>query len=304
MSSATIVASFIAGVPSGLSTALLKDMVAYAEGQGAKNIRIDWLAEGEAADLFCEGLAAEKLRALLVEKLQGQKVDVIVQPVEGRRKKLLLADMESTIIQQEMLDEMADAIGQREKVAAITARAMNGEIDFAGALRERVALLQGQPASLMIKVMERITPMPGAEALIATMKKHGAICWLVSGGFTCFVQPVAAKLGFHEAYANTLAVENNLISGSVIEPVLDKDTKKALLEHACKQHGVALSETITVGDGANDIPMLDACNAGGGLGIAYHAKPHVRAAVAHQVNCADLRALLYAQGYRSQDIVS
>lgn len=289
----------------GESASILSPILAaYIEQSGGQNVHHVWLVEGEVVDLFCEGLTADQLRARLTDRLQGQPVDVIVQPVEGRRKKLLLADMESTIIQQEMLDELADAIGQREKVAMITARAMNGEIDFAGALRERVALLKGQPASLLDKVMGRITPMPGAEALLATLKQHGVVCWLVSGGFTCFVQPVAAKLGFHEAYANTLVIENGVITGTVVEPILDKDTKKALLDHACKQHGFSLSETLTVGDGANDIPMLNGSNAGGGLGIAYRAKPHVRAAVAHQIDHADLRALLYAQGYAQTDMAA
>jgi phosphoserine phosphatase len=174
---------------------------------------------------------------------------------------------------------------------------MNGELDFAAALRERVGLLRGLPVCVLEDVARRITMMPGAADLLVTMKKNGASAWLVSGGFTCFAEPVAKRLGFDRVIANELIVRDGMITGEVGEHIVDKDTKKRMLEKACAELGLSLRETATVGDGANDIPMLSACIEGGGLGVAYHAKPNVRAVIRHRVSHADLRALLYAQGY-------
>lgn len=290
--------------PGGLPPTALKDTAIHLRKSGGKSIRTGWLAEGEAADIFCAGIAIEDLRAHLAAYLKDRPIDAIVQPIAARRKKLLIADMESTIIQQEMLDELADLIGKREEVASITRRAMNGEIDFAGALRERVAMLKGQPTAILDRAAERITFMSGAEELVATLKSQGVACWLVSGGFTCFAEPVAAKLGFARIYANTLILRDGVIAGEVEEPILDKTAKQTILERGCAEFGLALSQTISVGDGANDLPMLTACNEGGGLGFAYHAKPHVREGTPNQVNHADLKALLYAQGYGRDKISS
>jgi phosphoserine phosphatase len=229
--------------------------------------------------------------------LADHRADCIVQPAAGRQKKLLIADMESTIIEQEMLDELAETIGLRDKVAAITARAMNGELDFGAALKERVGLLRGLPATVLDDVAQRITLMPGADALLAVMKGKGATAWLVSGGFTCFAKPVAERLGFDRVFANELVIRNGTITGEVAQPILDKNSKKHLLEKASKELGLSLAQSIAVGDGANDIPMLSACSEGGGLGFAFHAKPNVRAVIAHQINHSDLRTILYAQGY-------
>jgi phosphoserine phosphatase len=284
----------VATLVSGVSMRLTPEIVNLCAAK-LDTGRMAWLSEGIAADIFCDS-APDELRAALCETIGEQPIDVLVQPGATRRKKLLLADMESTIIEQEMLDELAGIIGQRDKVAAITRRAMNGELDFAAALRERVALLKGQPSSILDDVAKRITFMPGAEYLIAAMKAAGASCRLVSGGFTCFAQPIAARLGFDKVFANELVVRGGVITGEVVEPVLDKNAKKALLEQSCAELGFPLGASLAVGDGANDIPMLEACNAGGGLGVAYHAKPKVREAVANQLNHADLKALAWAQG--------
>lgn len=289
---------FVATLVAGQGEPLSADFLQKISGQtGAARHAV--LDEGRAADLFyADNPSADTLR----QSFDGRVLDLFVQPVAGRRKKLLIADMESTIIEQEMLDELADMIGLRDKVAEITRRAMNGELDFAAALRERVALLKGKPAALLAESAQRITWMPGAQALIATMKAHGGQCWLVSGGFTCFVQPVAHQLGFDRSYANELVVQDGMITGDVADPILDKNAKETYLKKACAEGGLLLGSSVAVGDGANDVPMLAACHAGGGLGVAYHAKPNVRAVIPHQVNVGDLTALLYAQGYTREEI--
>jgi phosphoserine phosphatase len=261
--------------------------------------RVEWLEKNKIVDLFFTGTAAKEIQKHLCEKFRDQPVDIIVQPAANRRKKLLVADLESTIIQQEMLDELAAKIGIGEKVASITRRAMNGELDFAAALRERVHLLKGQPVSLLEEAARGITLMPGAEALLKTMKANGARAYLVTGGFTFFAKPIAERLGFDRVFANELILDGNVIAGTVAEPILDKNSKRDLLLRVCADSNRTLADSLAIGDGANDIPMLTACNAGGGLGVAYHAKPVVRAAVSHLLNHADLGALLAVQGYHS-----
>lgn len=290
------VTTLVAGFAPALSQTIVNNAATSIEQAGGTSIRTAWLEQGRAADIFCTGLTAENIRTQLNAALQSQPLDFIVQPAATRRKKLLLADMESTVIEQEMIDELASVIGRHDEVAAITRRAMNGEIDFAGALRERVAMLRGQPASILDRVAKRITFMHGASALVAAMKAQSGTCWLVSGGFTYFAELVAVRLGFDKFYANTLVVRDDMITGEVVNPILDKNTKKALLEKACAELKLSLHETLTVGDGANDIPMLAACNEGGGLGIAFHAKPNVRQATPNQVNHVGLEALIYVQG--------
>ena len=222
--------------------------------------------------------------------------DLITQPAPTRRKKLLIADMESTIIEQEMLDELAAKIGIGEKVADITRRAMNGELDFEAALRERVGLLKGQPESLLHEVAAYMTLSGGARDLVAAMKRAGGKTWLVSGGFIFFIKKIAEQVGFDRFFGNELIVENGVITGEVASPILGKEAKKTLLEQACAEYGYTLAETLAIGDGANDVPLLQACNAGGGLGVAYRAKPNVKAIIPHQINVGDLSALIYAQG--------
>jgi len=248
----------------------------------------DWLAPGIACDLPFDGAAAPPALP---------DVDAIVLASQGRRKKLLVADMESTMIHNEMLDELADFLGLREKIAGITARAMNGEIDFAGALEERVGLLKGLPVSKLDEAATRIRYMPGGATLVATMKKHGAYCALVSGGFTYFTAMVRKKLGFDFDAANVLEHDGTSLAGTVGRPILGKEAKLTTLQRLAGEHDITIADAVTVGDGANDLPMLKAA----GLGVAFHAKPAVAAEVPAGINHGDLSALLYLQGYRLSD---
>ena len=233
--------------------------------------------------------------------LDGAGIDVVVQPAARRRKKLLVADMDSTMIGQECIDELADFAGLKSQVAAITERAMRGDIAFEPALRERVALLKGLPATVIDDVIgRRIKPNPGAAILVATMRKHGAHTCLVSGGFSLFTQEVAAMIGFDENHANTLLIENGLLTGEVDEPVLGREAKLDTLLELARYLNVPLEESLAVGDGANDLSMIERA----GLGVAYHAKPALAAAAHARIDHGDLTALLYAQGYRKTDFVS
>ena len=226
--------------------------------------------------------------------LQGLSVDLIVQPAAGRRKRVLLADMDSTMIQQECIDELADVAGFGPRVAAITARAMNGELEFEDALRERVALLRGLPVAVIDKVIAtRITLMPGGPALLATMKANGAHAALVSGGFTDFTARIAATLGFDEHRANTLLAQDGLLTGQVADPILGRQAKVQALHDITTRLGLTAADVLAVGDGANDLGMLGVA----GTGVALHAKPSVAAQCSVRVNHGDLTALLYLQGY-------
>jgi phosphoserine phosphatase len=261
---------------------------------GADLDAVDWLGEGEAADIPFQSLAAEQALAAARGALGEAPLDMIAQPRAGRGKALLLADMDSTIVTTETLDEIAALAGLKEKIAAITARAMNGELDFQAALRERVAMLKGLDAGALERVWAETELMPGAATLIATMRARGARTALVSGGFTFFTSRVAERVGFHEHHANTLLIEGGQLTGAVGEPILDKDTKLATLKRLAAQLGLGLDATASVGDGANDLPMLQAA----GLGVAFRAKPSVAAVARHRVTHGDLTALLYAQGIR------
>ncbi|RYI13989.1 MAG: phosphoserine phosphatase SerB, partial [Acetobacteraceae bacterium] len=222
------------------------------------------------------------------------RVDMVVQKAEGRKKRLLIADMDSTMIRQECIDELADEAGVGARVADITARAMNGELDFEGALRERVGLLKDLPEAVIGQVLrDRITLMPGGKALLATMKANGAYAALVSGGFTAFTSAVAGTLGFDETRANTLQVEGGKLAGTVAEPIVGKEAKLQALNEISARLGITPAEAVAVGDGANDLPMLLAA----GTGVALHAKPTVQAQCEVRVNHGDLTALLYLQGY-------
>ena len=251
-----------------------------------------WLDPGVAAEFDLERVPENRWEVWA--GLQELRVDMVVQKAEGRKKRLLIADMDSTMIQQECIDELADEAGVGAHVAAITARAMNGELDFDAALRERVGLLKGLPEGAIARVLrDRITLMPGGAVLLATMKAHRAYAALVSGGFTAFTEVVAAKLGFDENRAIRLHIADGKLAGTVAEPILGKEAKLTALNEICIQLGITPDEAIAVGDGANDLPMLLAA----GTGVALHAKPRVQAECEVRVNHGDLTALLYLQGF-------
>ncbi|KAF0676498.1 phosphoserine phosphatase SerB [Profundibacterium mesophilum] len=255
-----------------------------------------WLAPGEAAEFlvtYSPGTFWE-----VWSQLQERGIDIAVQPAEGRRRKLLLADMDSTMIAQECIDELAAMAGIGAHVAQITARAMNGELDFEAALRERVALLEGLEETVIEEVLAtRITLAPGGPELVATMRANGAHAALVSGGFTAFTADVAARLGFDEHRANVLLARDGKLSGQVAEPILGREAKITALEEICARLGIAEAEAMAVGDGANDLGMLGRA----GAGVALHAKPAVAAQTDLRINFGDLTALLYLQGYRREE---
>jgi phosphoserine phosphatase len=263
-------------------------------------VRTRCLAPGEAYEIEFAGFDTRAPQRELRSLADAHDLDLAVLRAERRRKRLLVADMESTIIQQECLDELADYVGMRVRVAAITERAMRGELDFATALRERVALLKGLDADVLEEVYrQRVEPMPGAQTLVATMKAHGATCALVSGGFTFFTQRIATRLKFDVHYANRLDISAGRIAGTVGEPILGRDAKLAALRRLARAHRLRRDETLAVGDGANDIAMIKAA----GLGVAFRARPTVVAQAAVAIVRGDLSALLYLQGYTRSDFV-
>jgi phosphoserine phosphatase len=259
-----------------------------------------WLSKGMACDITFESDGGHRPESALRAHLASAHIDLAVQPAEGRRKKLLVADMDSTIIQQECIDELAAELGIKDKISAITARAMRGEIAFEPALRERVGLLKGLPLAALEKVYrERITETPGGRALTATMKNHGAACALVSGGFTFFTERVAHAVGFNTNQANKLIFVDGKLTGGVAEPILGREAKIEALIKLRDELGLAREETLAVGDGANDLGMIEEA----GLGVALHAKPVVAEAADARIDYGDLTALLYLQGYRDDEIV-
>lgn len=296
----THVATLIAGGPGLLDDAL----VARAQAALPRAAAPAWLSKGEAADIpfspeseIDQRALAARLRAAL-----AAPVDAVVQPAAHRKKKLFLADMDSTMIGQECIDELADTVGLKAHVAAITERAMRGEIAFEPALRERVALLEGLPVSVIDEVLrDRIRLTPGARALVNTMRKNGAHTALVSGGFTLFTDRVAAMIGFDENRANRLTVvDGHKLEGRVAEPIFGRDGKRAALIELRAELGLSKEETMAAGDGANDLDMILEA----GLGVAYHAKPKVAEAAAARIDHADLTALLYVQGYARDEFVA
>ncbi|MFY9836175.1 MAG: phosphoserine phosphatase SerB [Xanthobacteraceae bacterium] len=270
----------------------------------------DRLAPGVATDVeFCSDAENSAGADIWLEKLAGEAraligdlpVDIVLQGQSARRKKLLVADMDSTMIGQECIDELADYAGFKDRVAAITKRAMEGELPFAPALRERVALLKGLPFSTIDAVIdERIRLTPGAPALVKTMRANGAYTCVVSGGFTAFMARIAAAIGFDEYHANTLLMDAaGRLTGEVAEPIVGREAKRDTLIALRERFRLKRDDTLAVGDGANDIPMIEAA----GLGIAFHAKAALRAAARARIDHGDLTALLYAQGYRREEFV-
>jgi phosphoserine phosphatase len=253
-----------------------------------------WLAAGDAAEFL-------QFPVDIKERLSGLPIDVNFRLIKNRRKRLLIADMDSTMIHQECIDELGVMAGVGDHIKNITARAMRGELDFEGALRERVALLKGLNESVIAELIRtRISFMEGGKTLLATMKTHGAYAALVSGGFTAFTSHVAENLGFDENRANTLLIENGKLTGEVAMPILGKEAKVESLHRICKERGISLDDSIAVGDGANDIPMLLEA----GMGVALHAKPKVQEQAPFVINHGDLTALLYLQGYAKSEFTS
>jgi phosphoserine phosphatase len=259
-----------------------------------------WLEPGIAADIpfAASGPDVRDLAGIARAALEGATVDLNLVPAEGRRKSLLIADMDSTMIEQECLDELAGLVGLKDHVAAITERTMRGELAFEASLRERVALLKGLAVSSVdTLIRDRITLMPGARTLIATMRAHGARTALISGGFTLFTGPVADKIGFDEHRGNRLHLDGETFSGTVEEPILGRNAKRAALIELREKLGLSPDQTLAVGDGANDLAMLEEA----GLGVAFRAKPAVAAAAGARIEHGDLTALLYLQGYRNDE---
>ncbi|WP_027257146.1 phosphoserine phosphatase SerB [Leisingera aquimarina] len=275
----------------GLEPALIESLRnAWGGGEAV------WLAPGAAAEFPLAQMPDNRWEVW--EDLQKLGVDLVIQPNAGRKKKMLLADMDSTMIQQECIDELAEEAGVGARVKDITARAMNGELDFEGALTERVGLLKGLPETVIAKVLaERITLMPGGRHLLATMKAEGAYAALVSGGFTAFTAQVAAELGFDENRANTLLINDGKLTGEAGRPILGREAKVEALEQITARQGIGEADVIAVGDGANDLGMLKRA----GAGVALHAKPSVAAECDIRINHGDLTALLYIQGYGQDD---
>jgi len=254
------------------------------------------LSPGEAVDI---PLAASPEMAAIRAAIDGAAIDAIVTTTAHRRKQLLVADMDSTIVTGETLDELADFAGLKDRIAAITARAMNGELDFKAALRERVAMLRGLPVDALQRTWQRVQLTPGARELVMTMHAGGAYTALVSGGFSFFTARVAAACGFDLHRSNILLDDGVALLGRVAEPILDRDSKLIALTGLASERGLELEATLAVGDGANDLDMLHAA----GLGVAFHARPVVAATAKARVDHANLRALLFAQGYRADEIV-
>jgi phosphoserine phosphatase len=289
---------FVATLIANPREPVLSKEIAHSAMQALGATNLYWLADGIACDIPLG--ASEGADSKLASLLSGVGIDFAIQLQNNRRKKLLIADMDSTMIGQECIDELAGAVGLKDEVAAITARAMNGEIAFEPALRERVALLKGLSAHVVEDVIrEKITLTPGACALVRTMRKNGAYTALVSGGFTAFTAPLAATIGFDENRANVLLSQDGAFTGKVAEPILGKQAKLDALHDICARLGITLDDAIAVGDGANDLLMLKAA----GAGVALHAKPSVAAKAKIRLNYSDLTALLYLQGYRQADFV-
>ncbi len=258
---------------------------------------ISWLDTKKALEIGVSGGAQSSVVKHLRDELAKDKIDFFITPNTNRQKKLLLADMDSTIASTETLDELAEFAGIKDQISAITERAMEGELDFHTALRERIGLLKGLETSALEDTLEDTDLNPGAEAFAQTMRAHNATCVLVSGGFTFFTENIGAQCGFHHHHGNVLEIAHEALTGNVIEPILDKHAKVEFLDHYIAENGLTYDDCLTIGDGANDLPMLKKA----GLGIGYHPKDTVKSEMHNCILHGDLTAALYAQGYTSED---
>jgi phosphoserine phosphatase len=294
------VLTLISAVRDGLAAETVDAIRDALRNLGADVDRPDWLAERTVCDIPFADLNDDQADAAARALLGDAPVDVLAQPVAERRKRLLIADMESTLIENEMLDELAEYVGKRAEIAQITARAMNGELDFRGALDARVKLLAGLDEGVLDQSAKRIRYMPGAQALIQTMQANGAQTAIVSGGFRCYTALVAKELGIGQDFGNSLEIKRGKLTGQVVPPVLGRAAKLETLVRLATEAGLPLAATLATGDGANDLDMIGAA----GLGVAFRAKPIVAAQAKWRVTHGDLTALLYAQGYRAGEIVA
>ncbi len=293
------VLTLIAPAGTILDDSIIRLVTETAMAAGARAAEPKWLSPGEAVDLKLAQGGGDGLDRMLRTALAPRRIDFALLPATGRRKLVLVADLESTVIRNEMLDDLAATAGIGAKVAAITLRAMSGELDFGESLRERVALLAGLPEARLTEVASGIEIMSGARALVATMKAHGAYTAIVSGGFKIYTSRVRELLGFDEDQGNELEIAASALTGRLREPIVNRDGKLDALLRIARARGVGAADVLAVGDGANDLPMLLAA----GLGVAFHAKPAVAAALKMRVEYADLTALLFFQGYRRAEFV-
>lgn len=284
----------------GLDNSTLDRASSALREQGARVGEPRWLAPGCAAELAFHGLGAHEAEAAARRAVADAPVDLVALASRGRRKMLLIADMDSTIVANETLDELADLAGVKDKVAAITARSMRGEVDFVKALEERVAMLAGLSAAALEEAYRRVALVPGARTLVQTMRAHGAFTALISGGFRFFSERVRHMAGFDYDEANRLEIADGRLTGRVVPPVINRDGKLNALRRISVERGIPLEAALAVGDGANDLPMVRAA----GLGVAFHGKPVLAAAARARVDCADLTAILYFQGYSANEFVA
>ena len=258
---------------------------------------ISWLCDNKATDMRIESIINIQDVQALRSLLDTDKIDIFCTPSDNRRKRLLIADMDSTIVTSETLDELADEAGIKDQISDITERAMRGEIDFFAAIRERVGLLKGLSTDALKRTLDQTEVSKGAATLVKTMRNHNAFCALVSGGFTYFTQAIADDLEFNVHHGNNLGIQDNALTGEVIEPILDKNTKLELLNKYVTETNIVLKDSVSIGDGANDLMMLEAA----GLGIGYHPKPLLEERLVNCIRHTDLTSVLYAQGYKQEE---
>lgn len=294
------VLTLIAADGTALNAEMMETVRNALRSIGAETGSPDWLAPDHACDITFDDIATDQADAAARHVIGDQLIDCIAQKSEGRRKALLLADMDSTMVTSETLDDLAAQTGLGDVIAEITARTMNGELDFAESVKERVMMLKGLSESALEQAYQQIELSPGATTAVRTMKANGTHCLLISGGFTFFTSRIAEKIGFHEQMANDFMIENGKLTGGVSEPVLTKDVKLETLIARASSMGISIDAAVCVGDGANDVPMLKAA----GLGVAYRGKPSVKKEIPARLDHADLTGLLYAQGYRLEEFVN